>query len=173
MTGVKGRSGRVKDAEHHRAKQLAAVKGGRAKAGHVDREEDDTVKDAEFVSIDDILGLLPGANPYDRVVLSSKGRFTYLDGKTREQVNGERLSNEKRQVEIDKERKRLLTVEEIEARDEWREELFLSALSGVSDFVADLVPPEGIQRARQLADAWINKVRISIAKSLAERGEIE
>lgn len=145
-------------------KQIAGSKGGNSKGGQSGQAE--KIHEGVPVSDDDILGLLPGKNPYDHVVLKAKGRFTYLDGKTREQVNGEVLSNEKASVELAKTRGALLTVSDVEERDEKREEIFLRALKSFIDLVPDLVPPQDIQAARQKATAWHDRIRKEIAEEI-------
>jgi len=167
MSGKKGRSGKATTPEAHAAKVVAGRMGGNAKAGRgkIDDAENHT-HDAERVSDDDLLALLPGKNPYDHVVLKTNGRFTYLDGKTREQVNGEVLTNEKLTVAILQARGDLLTREQVEARDELMDEIYMTHLGRLVEFVGTIVPPEQGNSAREKAEAWVGEARALIAADI-------
>ena len=165
MTGVKGRSGKATTPEAHAAKVRAARLGGNAKAGRGQTDTDD-VHDAEKITDKDILALLPGTNPYDHVVLKTRGKFTYLDGKTREQVNGEVLTNEKLTVAILQARGDLQTREQIEARDERHDEIILRNLNSVVDLAAGLVTPDRALEAQTKAKDWLRVVRVAIAAEI-------
>jgi len=169
MSGVKGRSGKVTTPEQHRKRVEIASMGGNAKAGRtkIDEKPDLPLSSSDSISDEQLLQLLPGKNPYDRVVLVAKGRFTYLDGKTREQVNGEQLSNQRKQLEIDKEAGSLITQEDVETESERREAIWCAALQSVLDLVPLLVSPEAIQGARMKAAAWIEEKLSAVADEIS------
>lgn len=146
--------------------------GGNATAGRSKTKADeDFVRSAESVGDDDLLGMLPGKNPYDHIVLKSKGAFTYLDGKTREQVNGEVLANEKLTVAILQQRGDLLTREQVEARDELMDEIYMTHLARCVEFAGTLVPPEQGNAARDKAEAWAVETRAKIAADIETIGK--
>lgn len=172
MSGKKGRSGKATTPEAHAAKVVAGRMGGNAKAGRSKTDEaKDNTRDAEFISDDDLIGLLPGKNPYDHVVLKTKGQFSYLDGKTREQVNGEVLANEKLTVAILQARGDLLTREQVEARDELMDEIYMTHLGRLVEFVGTVVPPEEGNAVRQKAEAWVSEARALIAVDIETIGK--
>lgn len=166
MSGKKGKSGRASTPAHHKNKQIAGAKGGKAKAGH--QAKDKPLRSDAPMSAEEVIKLLPGKNPYDRAVLLSRGAFTYLEGKTREQANGEVLSNEKANVELAKSRGDLLTIKQVEERDERMDEVIMGHLDDFVQFVGTLVPPEKATEARAKAKEWKNTVCAKIAKDLEE-----
>lgn len=172
MSGKKGRSGKCTTPESHAAKVVAGRLGGNATAGRSKtKSAEDFIIDAEEVADDDLLGMLPGKNPYDHVVLKSKGAFTYLDGKTREQVNGEVLANEKLTVAILQQRGDLLTREQVEARDELMDDIYMTHLARCVEFVGTLVPPEQGNAVRDKAEAWVIDTRAKIAIDIETIGK--
>lgn len=172
MSGKKGRSGKANTPEAHAAKVIAGRMGGNATAGRgkTDDAKDD-IRDASPISDDDLLGLLPGKNPYDHVVLRTKGQFTYLDGKTREQVNGEVLANEKLTVAILQARGDLLTREQVETRDELMDDIYMTHLGRLVEFVGSIVPPEQGNSARARAEEWVSDARARIAADIETIGK--
>jgi len=163
MTGVKGKSGKCNTPEAHAAKVRAARAGGNATAG---RRPGPVARPDPASPADDLLALLPGANPYDRVVLLSEGRFTYLDAKTREQVNGEVLSNEKIMEDLALARAEKFTADQVDDREKSIADIFLRHLDGVSALVASLVPPEKINEARQKSAEWVARIREQVADEI-------
>ena len=170
MSGIKGRSGKVTTPEHHAAVVRAAQLGGRAKAAGKKSGQDDQktipADNSAALSDDEILAMLPGANPYDAVVLRAKGKFTYLDGKTREQVNGEVLANEKLALIIEQTRKELFTREQVDEMDAAKDAIVLRHLETVAQFAASLVAPDKALEAQRSAAEWLRKVRQGVAAEM-------
>lgn len=168
MSGVKGKSGKVTTPEAHAKRVEIARMGGNATAG---RNAPPINSGGGDLSPDEIVALLPGKNPYDRVVLQAKGQFTYLDGKTREQVNGEVLANEKLTVAIMQARGDLLTREQVDERDEQIDEIFMHHLGSLVEFVGSLFPPEQGNNARARAQTWLDEVKGKISADLDGLGK--
>lgn len=149
------------DPTARRARQLAGQRGGanRGRGGSPPSPDDDVPEAERMPPEDDMLGLLPGTNPYDRAFLRTRGRFGYMDAKTREQSNGELLNNEKRRMEIDQARGKLLT------RAEHREAVssivmaILEASSSLTAAAVSLHPPEQQPVARHQFEAALSKWR--------------
>lgn len=118
------------------------------------------------ISDEELLALLPGSNPYDKAVLRSRGRFTYLDGKTREQVKGEELNNERKQAEIAKERGDLLTRDQVRQRDDAIDGLWCDQLRTVHQLLGEILPPDRLLAAQKAADRWIKDVRERMAEQV-------
>ena len=109
------------------------------------------------------LSLLPGSNPYDRVVFKTKGRFGYLDAKAREQSNGELLANEKRKQEIDISRGKLLTLDQHRESLRTLAETWLAHLPGLIDACLSAIPAEHQPAARVRLDAAVAAEAIRVA----------
>lgn len=158
--GYTGRSMKTTDSTARRARQLAGQRGGTNRGrGGAPPDGDDIPEAERMPPEDDMLGLLPGTNPYDRAFLRTRGRFGYMDAKTREQSNGELLNNEKRRMEIDQARGKLLT------RAEHREAVaaivtsILEASSSLATAAVSLHPPEQQPVARHQFEAALSKWR--------------
>lgn len=183
MSGVKGRSGVPRTPEQREAKRRAGLLGAeaarRARGGGdfggsgTNTSKSDDLEGAiepevvppkgEPLTEEEILSLLPGSNPYDRVVLRSRGRFTYLDGKTREQVHGVELDNQKKAAEVAQARNQTLTIDQVHERDEQVDAMWVTGLRTVHELLRELLPPDKLLAAQNRADAWINKVRTDVA----------
>ena len=106
---------------------------------------------------------LPGVCAYD--VAYTSGKISLREALVREQVIGEELQNERRRIEIETARGKLLPAEAVAARDEAWNKIVLAALDAV-DRLLDTV--EGItpaQRAAFLerANAWRKETRSALA----------
>jgi hypothetical protein len=98
---------------------------------------------------------------------------SWLEAQQREKVIGEQTLNlardvdlEKSRIALEKERGRLLSVDDVEAREERADEVYQRHLSGVLDLVATLVPPDQINAARTKASEWIAERQRLIAEEL-------
>ncbi len=103
MTGKKNRSGKIHTPEAMLARNIAASKGGRARA--------DAARDAEPPLAPS--AKLPGACVYDALV--KEGKITYALARTREQVVEQTITNEIKSTERDKVRGELVTRVEAES----------------------------------------------------------
>lgn len=170
MTGVKGRSGKTSDPKARRQRALAGQKGGRSSGGGtysggsggfdsgpdpIDPERMPPDPGAGF------LDLLPGSNPYDKVVTKTKGRFGYLDAKAREQSNGELLANEKRQQDLAVARGKLLTREQHRAAVASVVTAIIEASSTLTTAAVSLHAPEQQPVAQHQFEAALSKWRES------------
>jgi hypothetical protein len=117
----------------------------------------------ERLTDEELLSLLPGSNPYDKAVLRSHGRFTYLDGKTREQVRGVELDNQTKIAEVEKARGQTFSLEQMRKRDEAIASIIKEQLGTLSALLREAVPPDRLLAAQKLADAWVGKVLTSVA----------
>lgn len=187
MSGVKGRSGVPSTPEQREAKRRAGLIGAAAARrargggefggpvlepasedidGAIEPERIPPKGKAEPLSDEELIGLLPGSNPYDKVVLRSRGRFTYLDGKTREQVHGVELDNQKKAAEVAQARGQTLTIDQVQERDAAVDGFWLDGLRTVHDLLRELLPPDKLLSAQTSADEWINKVRTQVAEKI-------
>jgi hypothetical protein len=161
MSGVKGRSGRTSDPEARRARQMAGRKGGLSRG---ENQQNATPTG------DDWLDLLPGVNPYDRAVSKTKGRFTYLDARSREQSNGELLNNERKKHELDLERGRSLSKDAHRAAVIAIVEAIISDLSPLTDAAVNAVPPESQPLMRHTMDLATRKLREAASERIKALG---
>lgn len=107
---------------------------------------------------------------YDRQVGAPQDWAQVLQ---REKVLGELTLNDSRKVDLErarltleKERGKLVPLDEVEAREERADEIFQRHLAGVLDLVAEMVPPDQIAAAREKAGQWLAKQQRSIADEL-------
>jgi hypothetical protein len=91
----------------------------------------------------------------------------------REKVLGELTLNDSRKVDLErarlileKDRGKLVDLEDVEAREERVDEIFQRHLAGVLDMVAEIVPPDQIATARERAGKWLAMQQRSIAEEL-------
>ena len=80
----------------------------------------------------------------------------------REKTRGELTLNESRKVDLsrarlalDKERGKLVSIADVEAREERADEIYQRHLAAVLDLAATLVPPDLISGARERAAQWL------------------
>ncbi len=74
---------------------------------------------------------LPGHNDYDKPV--SRGDITYTEALTREKVREQEIINERRQVELDQQRGKLVTKEQAQELLQAQRDEFLTALGKLGD----------------------------------------
>lgn len=108
---------------------------------------------------------LPGHCSYDRVVCRP---VTYQDAVQREKAIAEELANEERKEQAEIRRGKLYTRDQVAERERTRDEVILGRLSGLSDFVASLVPIDQREAARAKANAWIAETREAVASKIRE-----
>ena len=166
MTGIKGRSGKTRDPQARRLRQLAGQKGGRANGAGPDPINSERLPpEGEGWE-----SLLPGRNPYDEIVRKTKGRFSYLDAKAREQSNGELLANDRRKHELDEARGKVIPRSELDRaikkiRDAWWREV--QQVAGlVLPRLADL-PGDARARVKSAIDTEVAAAADRVKASMA------
>ena len=115
--------------------------------------------------------LLPGRNPYDEVVRRTKGRFSYLDAKAREQSNGELIANDRRKHELDEARGKVVPRAEMDravamVRDAW----WKSAQQITSDVLASLpgLPLEARELINRACGEAVARAALRVKSDLAK-----
>ena len=109
-------------------------------------------------------GDLPGECDYDDVV--SHGTTTYNEGLTREKVREQMIINEKRKVELDREKGKLITAAEYDAGMVAQQEALLFALKKLPDIaVKDFIPADR-PKVKKAARQWIDKIKAIVHAQL-------
>jgi hypothetical protein len=91
----------------------------------------------------------------------------------REKTRGELTLNDSRKVDLErarlsleKERGKLVSLDDVEAREERADEIFQRHLASVLDLAASLVPPDQIAGAREKSAAWLAERQRLIASEM-------
>lgn len=110
---------------------------------------------------------LPGQNDYDDSV--EKGDISYAEAVTREKAKEQIIINERRKLELEKERGTLISIEDFNAGLLKQQDSLLAALAKLpeiasSDFVAADKP-----KVRKFARSWIAALRREVAKEITKK----
>ncbi len=135
MAGVKGKSGRVSTPEARIARREAARLGGLATAG---RKPIEKPEDGEF----EVSGWIDRKDQLACLLLERKILAADVDVEAAE-------------AKRDQERGKLLTLEQVRARDERHAEVFRRALETANDLMAKHVPADRILAAQEGVREWI------------------
>lgn len=84
--------------------------------------------------------LLPGVNDYDRAVRA--GAITYSEARVREQVREQEILNAIKSMELDKQRGKLHTKEEVQEQRDKEDAAIFEEVSRLPEAMAALFPPE-------------------------------
>ena len=110
---------------------------------------------------------LPGQNDYDDVV--EKGKISYAEAVTREKAKEQILINERRKLELAKERGELISIEDFNEGQQRQQDALLSVLAKLPDIASgDFVPAEK-PAIKKKAKAWISKLRDLVHRELGKK----
>ena len=109
---------------------------------------------------------LPNENPYDTAI--EQGLIIYEDAYLRERVNGQLISNSKKQIELETARGELITLEEFDAMMLKQQTAFLSALECLPDYATETAKASEKPALQKLCKKWILQIRQKAADTLGE-----
>lgn len=160
MVGVKGRSGKVRDAAHHSAKRAAGRLAGLAKRDN-QRRSDDAAEDQDH-------GDQPPAVSGARFAVRS-----WIDYKDylacelqKEKIAAAKIEVETATTKRDVERGALMTRDQVRLRDEAHTAAIKEGLSSVTELLTAHVPPDRLLDAQKAAREWADRFLENLAAVL-------